>query len=91
MSAFNIPSKICDSLDAASRRFWWKPKALKGKCLTWKAWDKLCLPKGKGSLGFKKAKDTNRALLAKLSWMVASKRDSLCMEILRTKYKVKHD
>ena len=56
-----------------------------------KAWDKLCLPKGKGGIGFKKAKDTDRALLAKLAWMVASKRDSLCMMILRAKYKVRHD
>ncbi|XP_023926387.2 uncharacterized protein LOC112037802 [Quercus suber] len=91
MSIFNIPSKICDSLDATLRRFWWKPKAQDGRFLTLKAWDKLCLPKGKSGLGFKKAKDANRALLAKLAWMVASKRDSLCMMILRAKYKVRHD
>ena len=91
MSIFNIPSKICDSLDAALRRFWWNPKTQDGRFLALKAWDKLCLPKGKGGLGFKKAKDTNRALLAKLAWMVASKRDSLCMMILRAKYKVRHD
>ncbi|XP_030969608.1 uncharacterized protein LOC115989869 [Quercus lobata] len=91
MSSFNIPSKIYDRLDAATRRFWWKPKATEGKFLAWKAWDKLYLPKGKGGLGFKKAKDSNRALLAKLAWMVASKRDSLCMEILRAKYKVRND
>ena len=91
MSSFNIPSKIYDRLDAAIRRFWWKPKATEGKFLAWKAWDMLCLPKGKGNLGFKKAKDSNRALLAKLAWMVASKRDSLCMEILRSKYKFRND
>lgn len=33
----------------------------------------------------------NNALLAKLAWMVASKRDSLCMSILRAKYKVRND
>ena len=33
----------------------------------------------------------NNALLAKLAWMIASKRDSLCMSILRAKYKVKDD
>ena len=84
-------AKICDNLDAASRHFWWKPKKQNGKYLAWKAWDKLCLPKGKGGLGFKKAKDTNRTLLAKLAWMVASKRDNLCMAILRAKYKVRQD
>ena len=33
----------------------------------------------------------NNALLAKLAWMVASKRDSLCMSILIAKYKVRND
>ena len=33
----------------------------------------------------------NQALLAKLAWMIALKRDSLCMRILRAKYKVKND
>ena len=31
------------------------------------------------------------ALLAKLAWMIASKIDSLCMRILRVKYKVRND
>ena len=61
------------------------------KLLAWKAWEDLCIPKGKGGLGFKTTKSTNKAFLAKLTWMIASKRDSLCMEILRTKYKVRHD
>ena len=33
----------------------------------------------------------NNALLAKLAWMIASKRDSLCMTILRAKYRVRDD
>ena len=33
----------------------------------------------------------NNALLAKLAWLVASKRDSLCISILRAKYKVRDD
>ena len=33
----------------------------------------------------------NKALLAKLAWMIALKRDSLCMRILRAKYKVRND
>lgn len=49
-----------------------------------------CHPKSQGGLGFKKAKDFNLALIAKLAWMVASKRESICVDILRAKYKVKH-
>ena len=40
---------------------------------------------------FKKAKDINNALLEKLAWMVVTKEDSLCIKILRSKYKVKED
>ena len=32
-----------------------------------------------------------QALLAKLAWMIALKTDSLCMRILRAKYKVIND
>ena len=30
-------------------------------------------------------------MLAKLAWMVASKRDNICMAVVRAKYKVKYD
>ena len=59
--------------------------------MAWKSWDSLCCPKNVGRLGFKKAKNVNSALLAKLAWMIASKRDSLCMSILKAKYRVKED
>ena len=73
MSTFSIPKKVCDNLDSLSRRFWWNPKKSEGHFLAWRAWDKLCYPKSRGGLGFKKAKDFNNALLAKLAWMIASK------------------
>ena len=90
MSTFNILKKVCDKMDAITRRFWWKQKEKEGKFLAWKSWDKLCVPKVAGGLGFKKFKDINNALLAKLAWMVASKRDSLYVQILQAKYKVDH-
>ena len=91
MSTFNIPNKICDKLDATAKRFWWRPKKSEGRFVAWRAWDKLCQPKCQRGLGFKKAKDVNQALLAKLAWTIASKRDNLCMRILRAKYKVRND
>ncbi|KAK9990720.1 hypothetical protein SO802_025705 [Lithocarpus litseifolius] len=87
----SIPNKVCDRLDSLTRRFWWKPNQSEGRYIAWKAWDSLCCPRSVGGLGFKKAKNINSVLLAKLAWMIASKRDSLCMRILRAKYKVKED
>ncbi|KAL4653392.1 hypothetical protein ACB092_01G299600 [Castanea dentata] len=91
MSTFNIPAKNCDKIDSLTRIFWWTPKEKEGRFIAWKAWDKLCCPKYEGDLGFKQTKDVNNVLLVKLAWLVAPSRDSLCMDSLRAKYKVKHD
>ncbi|XP_075640568.1 putative mitochondrial protein AtMg00310 [Castanea sativa] len=91
MSSFNIPSKTCDNLDSLTRRFWWKPKASGGRYIAWKAREKLCHPKCIGGLGFKKAKEFNSALLAKVAWMIATKRDNIYMNVLKAKYKVSQD
>ena len=67
MSTFNILNKVYDKLDSLIRRLWWKPKNQDRNFLALKVWGKLCHPRNKGGLGFKKAKDINTALLAKLS------------------------
>jgi len=51
----------------------------------------LCCPKSAGGLGFKKSKEVNSALIAKLAWMVCSGKESICMDLLRAKYKVISD
>lgn len=67
MSSFKIQLDVCDKLDALSRKFWWKPKNPNRKFLALTAWDNVCKPTCKGGLGFRKAKDFNDALLAKLA------------------------
>ena len=74
-------------MNALTRRFWWKLKNLNGRYLAWRARDKLCQQKSKGSLGFKKSKAMNKALVSKLAWMVVSKRNNFCMSVLKCKYK----
>ena len=90
-STFDVPIGVCDKLDAATRRFWWNPKKSNGRYLAWASWDKLCTSKIHGGLGFRKSKKFNEAMLAKLTWMIASKRESPCMAALRSKYKVTND
>ena len=92
MSTSSVPNKVCDKLDSLTRRFWWKPKDQEGrKFLAWRAWDKLCVPKSAGGLGFKKIQRHQQCTIGQLAWMIASKRDSLCMKILRARYMVKND
>ena len=62
-----------------------------GRYLAWKSWDQLFQQNWNGGVGFRYAKDYNRALLAKLSSMIDIKRDSLCTRVLRSKYEVCND
>ena len=70
---------------------WCKPKEKEGRYIAWKGWNKLCQARCVDGLGFKKTREVNETLLAKFAWMVASGKQSLCMEVLRSKYKVKED
>ena len=86
-----MPAVVCDKLYMVVRRFWWNPRKVAGNFLAWKSWDQLYYPKAGGGLGFRKAKIFNDALLAKITWMVISNRDSLRIRALISKYKVRSD
>jgi hypothetical protein len=88
-SSSDVPVSVCVKMDASIRRFWWNPESESGRFLAWKSWDDLCVPKALGGLGFRCAKKFNAILMAKLTWMLVSRRDSPCMVALRSKYKVK--
>jgi hypothetical protein len=89
LSTFEIPERTSEKLDSITGRFWWNPKKESRRYLAWKSWDHLCQVKKNGGLGFRHTNDFNKALIAKLAWMVAVGKDSLCMTALRSKYKVR--
>lgn len=49
-------------------------------------WKELCKPKEVGRLGFRRFSDINMALLSKLTWMIASDKDSLWIRCFKAKY-----
>jgi hypothetical protein len=83
MSTFDIPTHNCSRLDAVARKFWWKGTNNANRFVAWKDWDKLCQPKKNGGLGFRRFKDFNKALLAKVGWMIAKDQDNLCTKLLK--------
>uniref|UniRef100_A0A2N9FR65 Reverse transcriptase domain-containing protein n=1 Tax=Fagus sylvatica TaxID=28930 RepID=A0A2N9FR65_FAGSY len=91
MSTFKIPSKICDRMDATIRRFWWKNGSNTRRFTAWKNWESLCQPRHCGGMGFRKFKEMNVALLAKMAWLVASNNEKLCVKVLKAKYARNND
>ena len=64
MSCFKLPNALCDGMTRMVRQFWWG-QVKNEKKVAWMSWDKMCLPKDKGGMGFRDLKSFNLALLAK--------------------------
>ncbi|XP_019186519.1 PREDICTED: uncharacterized protein LOC109181223 [Ipomoea nil] len=51
MSVFLLPTTLCTAIERTMNQYWWRSRDDQG--IHWKAWDKLCIPKEYGGLGFK--------------------------------------
>ncbi|XP_060962265.1 uncharacterized protein LOC115695280 [Cannabis sativa] len=85
MQTTKLSNRLASKIDGLVRDFWWgSDKGNHGLYL--KAWDKICLPKSLGGLGFRKSKEMNQAFLAKWGWNLLSGNQSLCCRMLEAKY-----
>ncbi|KAM6543059.1 hypothetical protein CsatB_007506 [Cannabis sativa] len=86
MLVFILPRRITNQIDAVLRRFWWMEQSKEGRFLALKAWDSLCKPKQCGVLGFRRARDVNFSLIAKLGWLLETDSKALWTHVLGSKY-----
>ncbi|XP_019096054.1 PREDICTED: uncharacterized protein LOC109130642 [Camelina sativa] len=85
MSCFKIPKSLCKRIQSALTRFWWDSSEEKKK-MTWLAWNKMTKSKRDGGLGFRDITNFNDALLAKVSWRILNRPESLLARLLLGKY-----
>ena len=52
MSVFKLLETLCKELNSMMSNFWWGKKEKERK-LAWVSWEKLCLPKNDGGMGFR--------------------------------------
>lgn len=90
MSTFLLPKSWCKEIDIQLKIFFWGFWKQKTRNFTSMAWDAICKPKDVGGLGIRRLYDMNRALIAKLGWLLSKNPNSLWSWIILAKYLKNH-
>ncbi|XP_019177733.1 PREDICTED: uncharacterized protein LOC109172938 [Ipomoea nil] len=84
MSIYLLPMTLCVSLERLMNRYWWgKSNVVDG--IHWMAWDRMCVPKKHGGMGFKRLHEFNLALLGKQGWRMLTCPESLVARIFKAR------
>ena len=85
MSCFKLPTTLCEELTEIVRHFWWGQVKDENE-LAWLSWEKMCLPKERGGMGFRDLQLFNLALLAKQGWRLQTNSSSHFYWVYKAKY-----
>lgn len=85
MSIFILPQSVVKEVDKLCRGFLWGLNGNRSK-LHIASWEKVCLPKAYGGLGFREGAKWNHAILAKYVWAISEKQDWLWVKWVNSVY-----
>ncbi|WZZ64930.1 hypothetical protein YC2023_076300 [Brassica napus] len=85
MSCYRLPKATAKKLTSAVAKFWWSPGG-STRGLHWKSWDKVCVSKEEGGLGFKDITDFNTTMLGKQLWRLIEKPHTLFSRVFKGRY-----
>ncbi|XP_073280655.1 uncharacterized protein [Primulina huaijiensis] len=71
--------------------FWWGRKQNSAKGLNWLRWEKLCVPKEYGGMGFRDFYGFNLSMLGKQGWKLISDPNATICRIYKAKYYPRRD
>ncbi|XP_062099812.1 uncharacterized protein LOC133805659 [Humulus lupulus] len=89
MSIFILPSKVTAAIDKCCRDFLWGSRGNRSE-FHLPSWEKVCLPKNLGGIGFREGKKWNVAVMAKYIWASSSKQDCLWVKWINSIYLKNH-
>ncbi|KAK4400699.1 putative ribonuclease H protein, partial [Sesamum angolense] len=84
MSCFKLPDSLLREIESIAANFFWS-NTERNK-IHWVAWDKMCISKKEGGLGFRKMQTFNVAMFAKQGWRIMSNPNLLISRILKARY-----
>lgn len=84
MNVFRQPKEVCEEIKSILAKFWWGKGDRGG--MHWYAWNRVCVPKREGGLGFRDLEIFNQALLGKQVWRILQNPSCLMVRILKARY-----
>lgn len=66
--------------------YFWRSNSSNNKGINWVVWDRMCMPKSTGGLGFRSLHGFNMALLGKHVWSFITNPESLVTRVFKARY-----